>query len=399
MKLIELDLSSIPFGQPIPFALRGTGGALLAGKGFVIHSQEDLKKLIFRGHTLYVDTDESEDAYRAYLAQLQALLHSDKKLGDIAETTLQATAKNDDNEEENSRHPRWKDWQLHWTQLMRNPDPETFLPRFHRMFSALANYSANNADSALLALVQLSAEEVRFYSATHGMLVAVITMLVARETLTWPEAQVQSLGKAALSMNIAMAQLQDDLALQRTPLSAEQAKAIDHHSEHSVQKLKSLGVQDALWLEAVKFHHYRDPGRLAQKSPGRQMARLIQRADLFGARIAPRVGREPMSVTSAMKACYYDETKAVDETGAALVKTLGIYPPGAWVHLASGESGVVIRRSDHAATPIVAVFLNRDGMPCDPMTRNTALATNKITGAVPHKEVRVSVAMDRLLAL
>ena len=39
MKLIELDLSSIPFGQPIPFALRGTGGTLLAGKGFVIHSQ------------------------------------------------------------------------------------------------------------------------------------------------------------------------------------------------------------------------------------------------------------------------------------------------------------------------------------------------------------------------
>ena len=79
MKLIELDLSSIPFGQPIPFALRGTGGALLAGKGFVIHSQEDLKKLILRGHTLYVDTDESEDAYRAYLAQLQALLHSEIK--------------------------------------------------------------------------------------------------------------------------------------------------------------------------------------------------------------------------------------------------------------------------------------------------------------------------------
>ncbi len=199
-------------------------------------------------------------------------------------------------------------------------------------------------------------------------------------------------------MNIAMAQLQDDLALQRTPLSAEQAKAIDHHSEHSVQKLKSLGVQDALWLEAVKFHHYRDPGRLAQKSPGRQMARLIQRADLFGARIAPRVGREPMSVTSAMKACYYDETKAVDEAGAALVKTLEPPPRGLG---ASGQRG--IGRSDSAQRPRRhphrGRVLNRDGMPCDPMTRNTASATNKITGAVPHKEVRVSVAMDRLLAL
>ena len=84
MKLLELDISSIPFGQPIPFALRGVGGVLLAGKGFVIRSQEDLKSLLLRGHTLYVDTDESGDAYRAYLAQLQAMLHSDTKLGDIA---------------------------------------------------------------------------------------------------------------------------------------------------------------------------------------------------------------------------------------------------------------------------------------------------------------------------
>jgi len=398
MKLLELDISSIPFGQPIPFALRGVGGVLLAGKGFVIRSQEDLKALLLRGHTLYVDTDESGDAYRAYLAQLQAMLHSDTKLGSIAETTLQAKGKQEQ-EEEPSPHPRWKDWQLHWTQLMRQPDPQTFPQRFSHMFAALANYSQKNPDAALLALVQLSAEEVRFYSVTHGMLVAVITMLVARETLRWPNEQVLTLGRAALTMNIAMAQLQDDLAQQRSPLSAEQAKTIDLHSETSVHKLQALGVRDPLWLEAIKFHHYRDPGRLTEKSLARQMARLIQRADIFGARIAPRVGREPMSVTSAMQACYYDETKAVDETGAALVKTLGIYPPGAWVHLASGESGIVVRRSQHAATPRVAVFLNREGMPCDPIPRDTAAPTHKITAAVAHRDVRVSVPLERLLAL
>jgi len=398
MKLLELDISSIPFGQPIPFALRGVGGVLLAGKGFVIRSQEDLKALLLRGHTLYVDTDESGDAYRAYLAQLQAMLHSDTKLGSIAETTLQAKSKQEQ-EEEPSPHPRWKDWQLHWTQLMRQPDPQTFPQRFSHMFAALANYSQKNPDAALLALVQLSAEEVRFYSVTHGMLVAVITMLVARETLRWPNEQVLTLGRAALTMNIAMAQLQDDLAQQRSPLSAEQAKTIDLHSETSVHKLQALGVRDPLWLEAIKFHHYRDPGRLTEKSLARQMARLIQRADIFGARIAPRVGREPMSVTSAMQACYYDETKAVDETGAALVKTLGIYPPGAWVHLASGESGIVVRRSQHAATPRVAVFLNREGMPCDPIPRDTAAPTHKITAAVAHRDVRVSVPLERLLAL
>ncbi len=398
MKLVALDIQSIPFGQPIPFALRGAGGALLAGKGYVIRSQEDLKNLLLRGQTLYVDTDESGDSYRAYLAQLQSMLHADKPLGKIAEMSIQVTAGQEE-EEEYSVHPRWVDWQLHWTQLLRQPDPDTFAGRFTRMFSALVNYSEKNPDAALLALVQLSAQEVRFYSATHALLVATITMLVARETLHWPTEQVHTLGRAALTMNISMTQLQDDLAQQRTPLSAEQAKVIDHHAEQSMHRLEQLGVRDALWLEAIKFHHYRDPGRLADKTPGRQLARLIQRADIFGARIAPRVGRDPMSVTSAMQACYYDETKAVDEAGTALVKTLGIYPPGAWVRLQSGETGIVMRRSAHAATPVVAVFLNRDGMPCDPMTRDTKQPENKIVGAVAHREIRVRVGLERLLTL
>lgn len=398
MKLVELDIGSIPFGLPIPFALRGVGGTLLANKGFVIRSPEDLKTLLARGQTLYVDTDESGESYRAYLAQLQSMLHANKPLGQIADMTMQAKGQAEP-QEEAPTHPRWGDWQLHWTQLLRAPDPQNFQQRFERMFAALASYSQKNPDTALLALIQLSAEEVRFYSATHAMLVAVIGMLVARETLRWPQQHVLALGRAALTMNISMTQLQDDLAQQRSPLSTEQAKEIDFHSERSVALLHQLGVGDALWLEAIKYHHFRDPGKLSEKTLGRQMARIIQRADIFGARIAPRIGRTPMSVTSAMQACYYDETKSVDEAGAALVKTLGIYPPGAWVQLASQESGIVVRRSQHAATPRVAVFLNRDGMPCDPLPRDTSQPAYKITGPVAHRDIRVHVALDKLLNL
>lgn len=58
-----------------------------------------------------------------------------------------------------------------------------------------------------------------------------------------------------------------------------------------------------------------------------------------------------MPVTAAMQASYYDEEHQVDEAGAALVKTLGVYPPGAFVRLASREVGVVIRRGTTATTP------------------------------------------------
>jgi HD-GYP domain-containing protein (c-di-GMP phosphodiesterase class II) len=399
MNLVELNLSTIPYGQPIPFALRGVGGGLLANKGFVIRSADDLRALLARGQALYVDTDESEESYRAFLSQIQSLLLSNKPLNQIATMTLQTTTAPAAATQDNSP-PAWREWQLGLTQLLRTPSVADFAQRFEDLFSALNAYLLKNPDGALLALMQMSAEETRYYSATHAMLSSVICMTVARETLRWPENRVLPLGRAALSMNVGMAQLQDELAQQNTPLTPQQAQQVDQHSDASVSILRAMGITDPLWLDAVRTHHHRAPGKLSEKTLAQQMARLIQRSDIFGARIAPRINREPMSVTSAMQASYYDETKSMDEAGAALVKALGIYPPGAWVKLASAEIGVVVRRGASAATPRVAVLLNKSGMPTgEPIPRDTAQAAWKIVSPVAHKEVRVRLPLEKLLAL
>ncbi len=399
MNLVELNVSTIPFGKPLPFALRGVGGVLLANKGYVIRSADDLRVLIARGQTLYVDTDESGDSYRAFLAQLQSLLLSDTPLKKIANMTLEQRAAKASETQDNSPPP-WREWQLGLTQLLRNPDASDFLSRFEDLFAGLRRYLLKQPDATLLALMQMSAEETKYYCATHAMLVSAICMTVARETLRWPENRVLPLGRAALSMNIGMARLQDELAQQTTPLTAQQAQEVDMHSDVSACILRAMGVTDPLWLDAVRTHHHRAPGKLAEKTLGQQMARLIQRADIFGARIAPRVTREPMSVTSAMQASYYDETKSMDEAGAALVKALGIYPPGAWVKLASGEIGVVVRRGASAATPRVAVLLNRSGMATgEPLPRDTAQPAWKIVSPVAHKDVMVRLPLEKLLAL
>ena len=399
MNLVELNVSTIPFGKPLPFVLRGVGGALLANKGYVIRSADDLRVLIARGQTLYVDTDESGDSYRAFLAQLQSLLLSDTPLKKIANMTLEQRAAKASETQDNSPPP-WREWQLGLTQLLRNPDASDFLSRFEDLFAGLRRYLLKQPDATLLALMQMSAEETKYYCATHAMLVSAICMTVAGETLRWPENRVLPLGRAALSMNIGMARLQDELAQQTTPLTAQQAQEVDMHSDVSACILRAMGVTDPLWLDAVRTHHHRAPGKLAEKTLGQQMARLIQRADIFGARIAPRVTREPMSVTSAMQASYYDETKSMDEAGAALVKALGIYPPGAWVKLASGEIGVVVRRGASAATPRVAVLLNRSGMATgEPLPRDTAQPVWKIVSPVAHKDVMVRLPLEKLLAL
>ena len=101
-----------------------------------------------------------------------------------------------------------------------------------------------------------------------------------------------------------------------------------------------------------------------------------------------------------MQGSYYDETRQVDEAGAALVKTLGIYPPGALVRLASQEVAVVLRRGATATTPRVAVVISRTGMPTGEMIpRDTTLPNWKITGPVAYKDVRVTWPLERILAL
>ena len=399
MNLVPLSIDSIHFGQPLPFVLRSGDGALLAQKGFIIRNRADLNTILARGVQLHVDTDESGESHRAYLAGLQRMLIADTNLGEIASMKMSA-ADSTERDRADTGPADWPALQERATQLLRTPQVSDFGTRFQALHEELVRHSTQSPDATVLALVYLSAQETRLYSATHAMLVSCVCMVTAREVLRWPEAQVLTLGRAALSMNVAMTELQDQLTQQAQPLTASQIAAVENHASRSEALLRQLGVADALWLEAVRNHHHRLPGPMADKTEAQQMARLIQRADIFAARLAPRIARLPMPVTAAMQASYYDEQQQVDEAGTALVKALGIYPPGAFVRLATQEIAIVLKRGPSATTPRVAVVMNRSGMPTGEMIpRNTAQPSCKITGPVAHKDVRVQLQVARLVAM
>ena len=399
MNLVPLSIDSIHFGQPLPFVLRSGDGALLAQKGFIIRNRADLNTILARGVQLHVDTDESGESHRAYLAGLQRMLIADTNLGEIASMKMSA-ADSTERDRADTGPADWPALQERATQLLRTPQVSDFGTRFQALHEELVRHSTQSPDATVLALVYLSAQETRLYSATHAMLVSCVCMVTAGEVLRWPEAQVLTLGRAALSMNVAMTELQAQLTQQAHPLTAPQIAAVENHATRSEALLRQLGVADALWLEAVRNHHHRLPGPMADKTEAQQMARLIQRADIFAARLAPRIARLPMPVTAAMQASYYDEQQQVDEAGAALVKALGIYPPGAFVRLATQEIAIVLKRGPSATTPRVAVVMNRSGMPTGEMIpRNTAQPSCKITGPVAHKDVRVQLQVARLVAM
>ncbi len=400
MNLVPVNIDAILIGQPLPCALRDVGGVLLASQGFMVNSRQELESMVGRRSQIYIDSDQSENFKRGYVNRINDLMLQDRALGQIAEVQVSPYDMKKGAVAEVSDEPDWLDLQSQTHAMLRDTRGETFLPRLQRLQAELERHTLRNPDGTLFALIQLSGSEVRQYSATHAMLVCVMCSLAAREVLKWPATQVNALCNAALTMNLGMTELQDRLATQKEPPTQEQTKRIESHAARSVDLLQQMGVANDLWLEAVMFHRAQTPGLLAQRSEGKRLARLIQRADMFGARLAPRASRAPDAPSSAMQSCYFDENKQIDEAGAALIKAVGIYSPGTFVRLTSNEVAVVVKRGLNTTTPKVAVLINRQGMATgEPMLRDTSLAEFRIVASVPHREVKVKHSLERLLPL
>ena len=399
MNLVPINLESIRIGLPLPFPLVDKAGVLLAKKGFVVSSKGDLVDISDRGGGLYLDATDAEALHRAYMEQLQTLVRDEKVLGVIAGAQLSADAGRRKVTAEDEKVD-WLDLQEQANFLLRDTNPASFQERLQRIYDTLSRESRRNADGTLFALIHLSASETQKYSATHAMLVSVMCALASREVLNWPEPVEALLCKAALTMNVGMTDLQDKLAVQVGAPTPEQRAAIDGHAKKSAAMLQLLGITDATLLEAVREHHAQSPGPLRAKTPPLRLARLIQRADMFAARLAPRAARTPISPAAAMQACYFDENRQVDEAGAALIKAVGIYQPGSFVKLATEEVAIVIKRGVNTSTPRVAVLINRSGLPTvEPTIRDTSQREYRVVASVAHREVRVKINLERMLPL
>jgi HD-GYP domain-containing protein (c-di-GMP phosphodiesterase class II) len=399
MNLIPIEIDSIRIGYPLPCDLVDSEGVLLAKKQFVVRSKDDLLHFYNRSGGLFIDGLDAEALHKAYLDQLQTMMRNDKSIGEIAGSKLlvdKAARRTVDT----PARLDWRDLQVQAHRLLRDPHRESFAERLDHVHQTLSQESQRNPNGVLFALIQLSASETEMYSATHAMLVSVMCGLAAREVLNWPEPVEVLLRKSALTMNIGMTELQDRLTSQKRPPEPAQQAQIDGHAQASVELLKTLGITDTTWLEAVASHHAQAPGALRSKTPAERLARLIQRADMFAARLSPRLTRPPVAPAVAMQACYFDENKQVDEAGAALIKAVGIYQPGAYVKLASEEVAVVVRRGANTSTPRVAVVLNRSGMPTgEHAVRDTSNKDFRVVASVAHSDVKVKIQLERLLPL
>jgi HD-GYP domain-containing protein (c-di-GMP phosphodiesterase class II) len=254
-------------------------------------------------------------------------------------------------------------------------------------------------DVALFGCMRQDDHRFALYALTHGVHSAVLGLLTARQ-LGWSGEHAACLVKAALTMNTAMSELQAHLAEQRDPPSKRQLDQIRAHPHASAQLLRQAGVTDADWLSAVEDHHERpDAGGYPRGVKGvSDLATLLRAADVFMAKISPRAFRAAMSPQLAARQLFQQDGGAPLAT--ALIRAVGVYPPGSLVLLASGEVGVVTHRAMTGRAAQVATLSDRKGHPAAATQhRDTAQPEFAVTGPPKDSNGFTRVLPERIYGL
>jgi HD-GYP domain-containing protein (c-di-GMP phosphodiesterase class II) len=230
------------------------------------------------------------------------------------------------------------------------------------LFTTLCELVDVDADVALFLCVRQDDRRFALYPLTHALHCAVLVLLTARY-LGWPPARVAALGCSALTMNLAILELQATMAEQEDPPTPRQLKEIRAHPQASVKLLQDAGVVDASWLTAIDEHHEQAggggyPHNLTEVC---EPAQLLRAADVLMAKISPRARRPAMAPQAAVRQLF--QQRPGDPLAMALIRTLGVYPPGSLLKLRSGEVAVAIRRPAAGTHPLVATLSDTSGRP------------------------------------
>lgn len=274
-----------------------------------------------------------------------------------------------------------------------------WLDRLSKAAKRIRELTALDPDTALYMMLQTATNETDNYSAHHAMFCGVVADLCTAY-FEWPEAEAVAVHNAALTMNVGMLLMQNAMSQQVAPLSSAQRLRVEDHASRGVEHLKAAGVDDTLWLEVVRRHHRPvDEGESCDPlTPPQRLAQLLQRIDVFTAKLSKRKTRPGSTATVAARDACLDASGLPDATGATMLRVLGLYPPGSFVCLANGEIGVVVKRGEKAHTPIVACVRRADGgVISQPMLRDTGSRLHAVQRSLSADDAKIRLDHERAL--
>lgn len=355
-------------GLPLPFNVRDADRTLLLARGQLVDSHEQLQALFTRGA----------------LVDLAELMPA----GDPVRTAAR------------EHLPRlWAGSLARVAQALRSDPGPGFEGALDDASAPVQALIERDPDLAIFQVLRQSAGADAAYGVQRSLQTAITGYLVAQR-LGWDAEQCERLFKVALTMNISMLELQGQLARQPFAPTPAQRSELRTHPMRSVRMLELAGVLDAAWLGAVLHHHEQEDG--AGYPSGctdiGDLATLARRADVYTSKLASRSTRQALLADQAGRQMFMQDP--AHPMTAALVREFGIYPPGSYVRLASGELALVVARGASITTPVLSCLTDARGRPlAEPVRRAADGRATVVAGVVGEREAEVQLPLDRLAAL
>jgi hypothetical protein len=372
VKMLRLPRAKVVLGLALPWSVRDEHGQLLLSRGHVVETEHQLDQLLLRG--AFVDVEEVRAVEQAAApAQTQAPKLPPNLFGLWDQTTV--------------------DLKNLLGVAFHEAD---FVGRLAQFTQRLLELVDCSADIAIYRCVRQDNAHNFYYGYSHAVQTALLCILMARH-LHWPQERLLSLVNAALTMNLSIMELQGQMAAQDVPMKDKQRAQIQAHPQQAVALLTAAGVSDADWLSAVAQHHEHldGTGYPTACTDMSELAVALRVADVLMAKISPRALRPALSCQEAVRQLYREDKGGVLST--AIVKELGIYPPGDFVKLASGELAIVVQRTGNARAPIVAAITDTAGHAVPKTLRHdTAQPGFAIVGNAVDKTMLARLPPERL---
>jgi len=247
-----------------------------------------------------------------------------------------------------------------------------------RVRSLAAALDAVVRESPDAVLCTLLLDDRSSYAEIHPAMVGTLCAMLADPAEFDPPTRLTIIA-AALTCNIGMLDLHERASGLDGPLTDAEREALHAHPRQSAAHLEAAGVTDPLWLEIVTQHHERPDGsgypRGLRGAALCRPARLVALADVYAAMVLPRQYRDGIHVQRALREIFLQRGTHIDAALAAnFINRLGVFPPGIFVRLHNGETGVVIERGrPRPSAPLVSCFrAPHGGTYARPLHRNTA---------------------------
>jgi len=276
-----------------------------------------------------------------------------------------------------------------YRELLREPsEGADTAGKVRRLAVDMRDICHGDTDAALAAVHLHLADDYRY---DHPLHVAVLVEVLG-ERAGLMEDERLSMACAALTHDIGLAHVQGELDRQKGPLTERQWAYVRGHPERAVEILRSHGIRDPIWQDAIRSHHERldgsgyPAGLKGEEIP--RNARILAISDVYSAMIRPRAYRDAVQSSDTLRRLFMERGATVDDEFTGLmVASLGIYPPGTFLRLDSGEIAVAVRRGIAANRPSIYAILSANGAPYAKPKRRESAAIKDVVPANNFRSV------------